>query len=182
MHCGKIRGATLPDEYSLELFIQNVGNPLSSWNSIIPACEWESVCCDGDRYIESINWAFRDLSGTLQWNRLPSTLQALEIRQNQFYGEVDWANLPHRLRSLFLSGNKFSGKLNLEQLPSRLEQLDVWGNQFSGNVDVSSLPSNLTYLNISSNVDLEGNIISSTLPSTLRHIFWSRTKIVNSTN
>ena len=51
----KVRGAKLPQEYELVGFVENIENPHLSWNTSIPACQWNGIECNHEGRVTRID-------------------------------------------------------------------------------------------------------------------------------
>ena len=97
---GKVRGVALPLEYELERLVSNIVNPLPSWNTSVPAHQWEGVDCSGGREILGFVAKGKRLMGSFQWSTLPRSLLEFSVYNNKLSGELDLVGLPPRLISL----------------------------------------------------------------------------------
>ena len=184
---GRVSKANLPQEYELAQLVQNIENPHPSWNASTPACEWDGVDCDVASEIKSIKWnvysgkSYQELTGSLSFvylpktvrifdvfltklsgevplNTLPFKLESMNLRNNDLSGPLDLTALPPIFNKLVLSGNRFTGEICLDKLPSGLKYLWLDCNQLSGKVCLCNLPSALYLLDLSSNVNLHGEV------------------------
>mmetsp|Transcript_33649 Transcript_33649/g.46044 ORF Transcript_33649/g.46044 Transcript_33649/m.46044 type:complete len:284 (+) Transcript_33649:84-935(+) len=194
----KVRGASLPQEYILERLVSNASNRHRSWNSSVPACDWEMVECYEENTVTGLIWTDLNLGGTLCWEYLPSTLYAvhaeenmlegnftwphmlpemtsIRLDENYFMGNVDLRNLPRVLEELHLSMNSFSGEIDLTCLPQTLQALFLSCNEFSGTVDLTNLPDELEYLGLGKN-ELSGALNFSKFPFSLQYVYLNDNK------
>ena len=151
---GKIRGASLPQEYALENFVRNVTRYDHTWSSQTPACEWAHVVCGEMHVVKELSWGQLGLEGYPHWPSLPDTIGYMAVGRNKLAGELDFSKFPFGLLLLHAHKNQLYGNLHLHFLPSDLERLDLVKNRFDGDVDLTCLPKNLQYL------DLGGNALS----------------------
>mmetsp|Transcript_28375 Transcript_28375/g.39330 ORF Transcript_28375/g.39330 Transcript_28375/m.39330 type:complete len:197 (-) Transcript_28375:307-897(-) len=162
---GKLRGVTLPVEYDLERYIQNLDKIDPTWNITTPACEWNGVNCDASNgLISSFDWGDRGMSGTPMWEYLPSSITYIRLAFNSLSGPVPFGDLPRNMTVLNVTQNMFSGELDFGALPTTMKNLFLSRNEFSGLVDSSTFPESLTLLYVSNNVNLYGEIRMNGLP------------------
>jgi hypothetical protein len=157
-----------PDEYFLECpeyykhMASPPGNPQKRWLSKSSECNWFGILCNKDGNVYQILLQDNGLAGVLI-----SELNALEELTHIF---LDYNNLEGILpkfnnldiQHLSLYGNKLEGTLELADEWMDLRTLNLGGGN---QLDVTLTPNfGLTYqLQV---LDLEGNIIGSTLPTT----------------
>ena len=205
---GKVGGASLPQEFSLDLFLRNVTNRRPSWCTSTPACQWNGVTCTQEQ-VRAIHWDGHNLRGTILWSHLPVTtaelslgslwsgynrntlsgpihvevlppqLSRLDLHTNAFTGEIRFANLPPGLEYLGVSQNDLHGSVDWTLLPQGLISLRLDQNSFSGQIFLTSLPSCLSTLTVSTNM-FEGPVILTELPSTLTFLNLSKNKLSGS--
>ena len=131
------------------------------------------------------------LSGTVQWEALPHSLQWLYLDENDLSGEISFAHfgcaataidlsnnaltggidlraLPENLKTLTLCNNELSGYLDLTHLPTHMQHINLASNAFTGEVDLTALPHGLRDIRLSKNA-LSGTICLSALPDSLMH-------------
>ena len=155
---GKVAGVPLPLEYDLARFVKNVEQDQDTWSTDTPACEWCGIGCDSDSNVVGIYWWSSYLSGELDWNYLPGTVEELSLLSNQLQGSVPFESLPSSLENLGISDNKFGGTPNFLSLPPSIECLSISLNHFAGWVDFSMLPSSLCDMHLDGNENLEGTL------------------------
>ena len=175
---GRVRGVLLPQEYDLERMIQNIVNPLPSWNASTPAREWQGVQCSDEGNILKFEAESKSLRGTLLWSLLPRSLTRFSVYANDLSGEIDLGDLPEKLRSLNASYNRFTGTVDLCHLPSTLCSLILSKNYLSGHVTFEHLPSIIRSLALRNNAELTGTVHSQSLPMGLKYTAFTDTKIV----
>ena len=163
----KIRGVTLPEEYELARLIQNIENPLTSWNTHTPACSWEKVECNSEQQVLKINWSLTKLHGSLHAEHIPRHLYRFDVWHNKLHGAFTFVALPSSLVLLDLSKNAFSVAPDLSHLPPMLKELILRDNRLEGYVNLSSFPVSLTHLWLYSNPELGGDLNVAVLPRTL---------------
>ena len=169
---GRVSKANLPQEYELAQLVQNIENPHPSWNTSTPACEWDGVYCDVASEIKSIKWnvysgkSYQQLTGSLSFVYLPKTLRKFDVFLTKLSGEVPLNTLPYRLKSMNLRNNNLSGPLDLTALPPIFKKLVASGNRFTGEICLDKLPLGLKYLFLDCN-QLSGKVCLCNLPSTL---------------
>ena len=156
VRAGKVTGASLPVEYSLERVVQKVESHHPTWSTNTPACEWKHIDCDKSGNVVDLQWSHLHLRGELNVKYLPVTLVALFLHQNELSGNFPFETLPPALQTVTLSINQFTGTPNLCNIPPMLEYLSMSKNKFEGNADFSSLPLTLSELYLNSNKKLEG--------------------------
>ena len=169
---GKLR-ASLPQEYELAAFIQEIENPHVSWSVHIPACSWMNVKCSDSGYVTDLYWDSRNayaMRGVLHWKNLPPTLSRLYLMGHQLSGNLHLEHLPHKPLSLKACINQFTGNLSMDTLPELLIELSVSDNQLEGSLDLTHLPTILHILRLNSN-RFTGNLVLIDLPSSLSHLF-----------
>ena len=170
---GRIRGATLPQEYDLARFVENMEGLHPTWCTNVTACEWAGVTCNDMGEVTAINWTTTyALSGSVLWKYLPLTLMALHLRNSEVTGNVELDCLPKQLKTLALSDNRFFGQVDTQMLPRMLETAYFDHNEFTGHVNLSTLPPNLVELWLESN-HFEGEVDLCHLPLTLRVLDFS---------
>ena len=132
-------------------------------------CEWIGVECD-DGAVTSINWARRQLTGTVAPElALLTNLRNLDLAQNEISGSLDvfWT-LP-QLRVLYLFDNEFQGRINREIASmSSLRNLYVGHNRLTGSLPESLFEDNLRKLrkysgNIVQTLGMDAGKIHSTM-------------------
>ena len=174
-HLGRVHGRQLPDEFSIERFIQNVtGERDESWSSAYPAYQWKGVTCNREGKVTGIEWNTTKLQGTLHWENLPSTVEHLSLRGKCYAysllgGTLDLSVLPRGLKTIDLAGNSFYGPLDLTALPPHLETAIFYGNDFSGSVDLAALPPRLESADFHEN-SCSGLLDLAQLPPTLKEL------------
>ena len=70
------------------------------------------------------------LEGSLEFRKLPDSLQELDLSANQLNGTVDLSALSRNLRELYLQNNNLAGSFVIESLPPNLKQVDLSNNKF----------------------------------------------------
>ena len=164
----KVRGVSLPQEFMLIRLMENIINPLPSWNPDTPAYAWEGVSCE-DETIHSFICESRNITGTLRWEELPRSLIHFSVYRNKLTGEVDLSRLPPGLKSLNGSYNDFTGGVDLCHLPDTLVELLFSGNLLSGHTDFAHLPPNLRAMSFRNNVKMSGVLRFTELPPRLTY-------------
>ena len=164
---GKVRGASLPQEYDLTRVVGGIDDLHRSWNTETPACQWDGVHCRSFPHVVSMAWSTRRLQGTVALQYLPTTLQTLYLNANHLHGEIILTQLPSQITYVNLSENKFIGSLDLTRLPSSLGNLFLDTNRFSGEVMLECLPSRLKAFSVRCNSGLCGSVRRSRLPRSL---------------
>ena len=172
----KVRGAILPQEYTLSRFVSNLTEKDASWSDRIPACDWKHVECDSHGQVVSLEWEnhtsdltdadYLSLGGQLLWEHIPQTLVSFHGASQYFMGPVALSLLPPLLRTFIISYNAFNGELDLTHLPCKIQVIWLNGNQFTGKIDLTSLPASIQTMNLSYN-KLCGNVDLSKLPANL---------------
>ena len=163
---GKVRGASLPTEYELVRFVQDVENTQESWNTHTPACEWKYVKCNDAGEVTALSWDYMYIKGSLHWAYLPQSLMLLDLSVNLLLGKVETHFMPNNLDDINLEENFFEGGLDLQHLPQQLKELCVRSNELVGNISFAFLPANIEVLILSHN-SFTGNVDLCDLPSTL---------------
>ena len=162
----KVTGSLLPQEYDLSRFIGGIENPLGSWNSDVPACDWTGIRCDEQKAVTGIYWLARDLKGVLNWQYIPSTIEDFFAAGNQFSGHLPFEVLPSTLRNFCAGRNELTGTPNFCTL-SGLYGITINDNLFTGHVDFDLLPVSLKKLFAQFNAGLEGTLDLNRGPSAL---------------
>ena len=180
-HAGRQRGIVLPPEFDLARFASDVDlrEALTKCDTATPACEWPGVQCNDEGEVSIIDWTTCNLRGSLHWEYLPSTLEALVLGFNSLSGTVNFVCLPPQLNLLDLGNNKFSGEIAFEKLPRTMKTLFLSFNRFSGEVDFSGLPDQIEAVYLTANSFLTGTVQISSLPPSLKPGYrsWKGTKI-----
>ena len=104
-----------------------------------------------------------EMSGTINFCTLPSSLIDFEISSNDFRGSADLSALPKGLVTLDISYNNFIGSVILDKLPPSLEELSISANNFDGSLCFDALPEPLWYID-ASKCNFSGSINLSSLP------------------
>ena len=174
---GRVR-ASLPQEYKLLKFIENVSNHHASWEAGTPACEWDGVTCNQEGKVMGIDWAARKLEGSLEWKHLPDTLLKLRMSSNKLSGSIALEDLPPHLEYLSLGSNNFTGSINLQAMPRTMKKLLLGNNELSGSVSFFNLPEDLSFLYLADNAGLWGDMARKKLCEKLkRSIYIDRTDL-----
>ena len=170
--------ASLPQEYKLLKFIENVSNRHTSWDADIPACEWDGVTCNEEGKVVKIDWSLRNLGGTLEWKHLPDTLLEIRMYSNKLSGSIVLEDLPPGLEYLSVGTNRFTGCVNLQAMPKTMKKLLIGNNELGGSVSFCHLPDKLFFLYLADNANLSGTLMPSELSSRLKKsVYTTRTKI-----
>ena len=145
---------TIPHQDLLELLIENVTETVR-WKDkageYLDIIDWHGVLLNRNCEVEEIQWSyFHKDPGTLQFQYLPPTLQALQAGKN-FSGHLTALDLPRPLTRCDLNQNRITGEICAKELPERLVELHIAKNQFCGTFEFSSLPRTLRWLNIQEN-------------------------------
>ena len=109
-------------------------------NRNLHECNWTGVLCNEQRQITKINWARQELMGTVPAELgLLTSLESLDIAQNQLKGNLEPLYELDKLEHAFLFENMLTGTLshNISNLQN-LTKFMAGHNQLSG-----SIPSNL---------------------------------------
>uniref|UniRef100_A0A7S4KSH7 Leucine-rich repeat protein n=1 Tax=Paramoeba aestuarina TaxID=180227 RepID=A0A7S4KSH7_9EUKA len=99
--------------------------------------------------VQSVDVSYNAISGTLNLESLPVSLCRIDLGNNAFEGTVCLTNLPRELKELILSINQLSGQVDLTKLPEGLHRLQLHRNMFEGWTDFSQLPESLEFLSVS---------------------------------
>jgi len=75
------------------------------------------------------------LRGSVAFNKLPRSLETLNLYNNQMTGIVDFAECPPKIRKIYLERNQFTEIVHPEQLPRRLTVLFLGVNRFGSEVN-----------------------------------------------
>ena len=127
--------------------------------------EWERLPDKLTRFVLRAN-KYRE---GIYFARLPGSMEELDLSKNMFCGSIVCAEMPANLRHVNLSENGLMGSLHLSSLPARLRDFDVSQNVFSGALDCESLPESLVHLDLSSNA-FSGSISLDNLPESLNSL------------
>ena len=175
---GKVRKSTLPQEFQLFRVVKNVRNTHSSWLDTVPICEWSGVICE-DGQAKEIYWGWRDLSGTIDFESLPHSLNAFSVCTNDLSGNVAFENLP-QVQYFSLTKNAFSGTPVIEYLSNNLIVLFLSYNDLEGFVDFTTLPTSLKELWLRANEKLTGDLDIPKLPLLLQYdVAWTSITVSN---
>ena len=181
----RIRGATLPPEYDLARFTQNLYSQHTahyniddeyetlnsqhlpfSWSTETAACEWTGVQCNTNGTILIIYWADQLLRGSPEWHFLPSSLKILELGARSTAKDYDGKSKSSYL-SKGVMGNRISGTVKWDMLPSSLETLGLGENEFSKECDIGALPKNMQEIDVFYN-NLDGPLVFTHCPQDIR--------------
>lgn len=118
-------------------FHRNDESQLNWADPDLDECEWDGVTCqtfDGVPRVRTINWARRNLSGTvLPEFRLLPALETLDLAHNKITGDLHPFSSLVYLKNLYLFENRFHGTLDsIGGSLTRLERLYLGFNQLSG--------------------------------------------------
>ena len=111
------------------------------------------------------------IGGSLQTEKLPSTLQKFQRNFLSMRGSVDMTSLPKALSNFDLSQNDFEllPSCDLTVLPKKLVRFSVHRNAFTGSVCLSSLSENITDLTLSRSF-FSGTLSFQNLPDSLANV------------
>mmetsp|Transcript_25699 Transcript_25699/g.40060 ORF Transcript_25699/g.40060 Transcript_25699/m.40060 type:complete len:218 (-) Transcript_25699:7-660(-) len=153
---GKFDVNSLSQQTLMELLIQDVYDKE-------PLCiddedpkdirRWHGVTLNVKEEVVRIVWRGFDisLSGTLDFRKLPPTVENVQVQRTDLEGTLDCSMLPQSIVIFGIQSNRFSGELDLTCLPKQLEHFCVQSNDFGGTLDLSSLPETLRRLDLSLN-------------------------------
>ena len=172
LKAAKVRGNLPPPEYQLVHLIENVivNRYQPSWGTEIPACKWSGISCDEEGRVIEIKWYQFLLSGTLQWEFLPHTLNTFILNVNRLEGKVPFTDLPPKLLHLYMDGNFFHSKADFTALPDTIAYMVLRCNNFSGEICLTKLPQTLSWLNLARN-RFSGPLDLTNLPSAMNSLF-----------
>ena len=123
--------------------------------------------------IESIDFSYNDLEGSIRTAELPSLLTSVKLDRNKVSGSLDMTKLPQGMKTFLVKKNALSGSLDLTALPVAMKTLNLSVNSFSGEVDLSRLPDHLNKIDLKRN-SLSGTINAELLPPNLEGLKASR--------
>ena len=172
----KVRGAILPQEYTLLRFLSKANFSDTSWSTQTPACDWTGITCNADQAVIHIDWSFDlfatdppDVHGELLWQHMPRTVMHFEARYQLLSGPVELPDLPPDLQEFDINNNKCDGSLEFTSLPRRIEILVLRNNMFFGTIDLTSLPVAIRTIDLSRN-QLCGELNFIKLPASLQRL------------
>ena len=163
------RGVNVPQEYELAELLKDIDKPHSTWNTSKSACLWYGVLCEDGESVSSLFINDLDLTGSLDFTRLPRSLLSCHFSKHKLHGQVALDELPPGLLLLNVGSNKFSGHINLTNLPQTLKILTLADNLFEGKVDLGHLPPSMLRLKLDRN-RMSGTVDLSHLPSRIRTV------------
>ena len=170
---GKVRSASLPQEYELARFVQDVelnSEFQKTWSTHVPACQWAHVSCEPNTHqVEMLLWEALSLSGTLHWKYMPTSLSVVDLSINEFNGKVAFSLLAPELTEIYFTQNHFEGGLKLKSLPASTKHFCASYNAFSGGISLSNLPQELRTLSLERN-QLTGEVDFCHLPRYLKSL------------
>ena len=145
------------------LYVKSVPNPTIDFDrqrhsiklNIQSLCDLSGevfgTCTERDGSLTKIYTVVDDITGTIDFTSLPSSLETWEMWQTKLSGNVDLTSLPETLHKLILIDNEFSGSIDLTSLPQSLRELNLHLNKFSGTVNLTKLPASLTRIDLGFN-------------------------------
>ena len=153
-HAARVDASMLTDHQRMELFLTPDDFELahsSFGGDEDDSCTWTGVSCHKDSgAIHSIDWhsASIELTGSTNFQHIPSDLIAMNMYEQNLRGEVDTSALPRTMVSLCLQECKFTGTLNLEDLPPKMVSFQCVSNRITGISIICNLPPSLCFLDI----------------------------------
>ncbi|WP_334055897.1 leucine-rich repeat domain-containing protein [Polaribacter sp. P097] len=110
------------------------------------------------------------ISGEIDINKLPLTLNVLQLSSNQITGSIPDLTSFTNLLHIQLTRNKFVGNVSEKLFPSSIQTISIGYNDISGTLDFSSFPDLRTIIPAESNISFlkfpSNGIISSVFNST----------------
>ena len=176
---GRVRTASLPQEYALARFLQDIENTHPSWTTDTPICQWSGVECNGPT-LTRVLWGDRNLRGNPEWELIPKMLVEVYLSYNQLSGSLQFEALPRGLKAFGVADNHFFGTLRWEEIPLEMRKLYLSSNNFSGTLEIGLVPRILCLLDVSNNPRLCGELSSTQLPPGLLErntLFCKKTRI-----
>mmetsp|Transcript_27639 Transcript_27639/g.42919 ORF Transcript_27639/g.42919 Transcript_27639/m.42919 type:complete len:241 (-) Transcript_27639:8-730(-) len=168
---GKVDKASFSTETLMEMVVSGLTNSEKITGGTLDINFWEGVVFeDHSNVLLEIRWESLDLSGTLQLESLPESLQVFNASGNTLHGTINLTALPENLIELNVFSNKLNGTLDLRKLPASLVELSLSMNQFFGSVDLTKLPPNMTYLTLYEN-SLVGVLDLTELPRAMKGVY-----------
>ena len=155
---GRFDACALSDQQMMELLVQDMPHEKfqDENGEFLDISKWGRVTLNADGSVEKALFAKKKsgsiafeylprrmtefrvidsaLTGTLDTQALPQTLQTLLLMKDQFDGEVHWTELPPLLIKFNVAANQFYGSVDLTHLPQHMETFSVQKNQFSAGV------------------------------------------------
>ncbi|KNH04690.1 hypothetical protein XU18_4128 [Perkinsela sp. CCAP 1560/4] len=107
---GRVDRESLPQQAFMEMVIDGIMNKqkiCGDANEPKDSEEWIGVTVE-DEEVVSIRWRQFKLEGSLHLEWLPSSVMEFDATDNNLTGSLDWASLPTSLKKLNLAGNQFS--------------------------------------------------------------------------
>lgn len=106
---------------------------------------------------------------SVAWDRLPASLEALDLSYNILQNKLDVGTLPATLKHLDVSHNELVGSINVPSIPSMLAYMDISFNKFSGKIDLTKLSDAIRFFYIQHN-KFQGVPDLTNLPVNLRRV------------
>lgn len=105
----------------------------------------------------------------VMWNRLPTSLQILDLNHNALEDILVVSALPATLKFLDVSFNNLTGSISTANIPTSLAHFDVSHNRFGGPIDLTKLSDEARFFYIQYN-NFTGTPDLTNLPLNLRRI------------
>ncbi|XP_068637845.1 leucine-rich repeat receptor-like serine/threonine-protein kinase SKM1 [Aristolochia californica] len=161
------RAAELEILISFKAAIHDPLHQLSSWNASASFCDWNGVTCNSNSQVTVIELSGRNLSGGLSPDlfHLPF-VRTINLSSNSLSGEIPVQIFSSSLQHLNLSNNNFSGPVSLPRRPlSNIETLDVSNNILSGEI-----PTEIRFFSGLKSLDFGGNGLSGKIPKSISEL------------
>ena len=165
---GRVDLRSLSDQTLMELLIEGSQEDSKKQyqcadGTYLDVCEWETVNCDEDERVVSVNFEDNAPSGSLQLGYLPQKVEFVDFSHNRLTGTVDFMAVPEGTEWLYLEYNRLTGSVDLIKLPKSIRELRLDFNQLRGSICVTELPEGIRKLNLRDN-QFEGSIDLTQLP------------------
>eukprot|EP00009_Paramoeba_aestuarina_P007520 CAMPEP_0201523978 /NCGR_PEP_ID=MMETSP0161_2-20130828/21037_1 /ASSEMBLY_ACC=CAM_ASM_000251 /TAXON_ID=180227 /ORGANISM="Neoparamoeba aestuarina, Strain SoJaBio B1-5/56/2" /LENGTH=264 /DNA_ID=CAMNT_0047923225 /DNA_START=20 /DNA_END=814 /DNA_ORIENTATION=+ len=168
--CGKVEKSLLSQQTLMELLIAGVDAKeklCRNTDDSVDISHWHHLTVNAQGDVTEIEWDDQELSGYIDFQWLPETLEGLTISsEGHLSGEVDLTRLPCPLIVFQVYDNAFSGKVNLCHLPEKLEILSISGKGHTGTPNLRNLPRSMRRLHLN-DCSLTGEVDLTQLPPLL---------------
>mmetsp|Transcript_24555 Transcript_24555/g.38293 ORF Transcript_24555/g.38293 Transcript_24555/m.38293 type:complete len:277 (-) Transcript_24555:109-939(-) len=169
---GRLNYESMSQQALMEMLIDGITNReeiCGSKDAPEDISYWRRLVTDSDNNVKWIIFSFRKLSGSVNLQWLPSTVEKVYLNENTLYGSLDLTCLPNGLVLFNALINEFCGEVDLAQLPDTLIEIALWKNQLNGTLDLEHLPKALENVYLSIN-RFFGTVCLTKLPPGLKII------------